>query len=425
MTNPARLILTLILAFGFSAANANTTTSFSSEAYSSRRYTELPSLKTMETGERLAPKPSTALSRLDFTQGIFFGALAFLIFLCILVGVWFSLSLIVYYGLFATCIGVFHFLEEGLFFDFTAYPTVFRSQNVPMIVWAAGWVSFLTFSARFFKADEKKKGVPFSFSLPFVLVGITSIISLLLQKWWMGFILPVFTSLPFLFIWLPKPTKQLKDTENGKLLPYLVGMLGLLVILLSYALGSHTHPISEKATHWRIGGMFLVFSSFNLAILSHFKQEIRDQYLQIRWRMQHQKQLSPALLMGADLQIHPKAVSKVPVQTSSSQKEVNAVILRNGVLLEPSEVAYFFSERHYVQFFFNDPLREPIRIRSTFSEVLEKFLAKGFIQTHRCYAVNIYLIHRYLSTEIQLQNGATVPVSRSYKVARQKISSEL
>ena len=59
-------------------------------------------------------------------------------------------------------------------------------------------------------------------------------------------------------------------------------------------------------------------------------------------------------------------------------------------------------------------------------EEAERELGEQFLRCHRSFLVNTEQIKKYSGEEIQLQNGAIVPISRTYaKAVKQRLMMEM
>jgi len=88
------------------------------------------------------------------------------------------------------------------------------------------------------------------------------------------------------------------------------------------------------------------------------------------------------------------------------------VVLKNGNVLESSEILYLKSDSHYLEY--HTVMDKKITERNTFAEALEN-LPSHFIRTHRSFAVNSQHISYVNTSQLQLTNGDWIQISRTYK----------
>lgn len=367
----------------------------------------------------------------DFTVGFYFGALAFLVILSLLVGVWFGFSLLFYYSFFASLIGLFQCIKEG--FVFVPFPAsdLFHSQNVPMIVWVAGWWSFLRFSARLFSfyGVSILRGIPDWAHL--VLAGAAVSLGMFLHAPWLAFLLPILVVAPYFIRELRHLFRHTDAANKSKLGTYLTGAAGLTIIMVSYSFDSAAPHVSN---HWRLVGMFFALTAFNLSILAHFRRELQTINRNSPLFLINKVEARATHSVPSDA-LNPPSI--LPKQPAGSDSPLNAntynpttpnipkkIALPGGLLLQPDDIAYIEAARHYTHLYYNDRSRGFDRLRLSFTQALENFIPTGFIQTHRGYAVNPASIQRKYAAEIQLTNGLKVPISRTYKAKEPESSLE-
>jgi hypothetical protein len=113
------------------------------------------------------------------------------------------------------------------------------------------------------------------------------------------------------------------------------------------------------------------------------------------------------LFLGGEnrLQVRPRSAQKILVQTGSGE----AVIAYD-------RIDYLESARNYVVVHADD--REYL-VRSSLSGLLERLAADNFVRSHRSFAVNLDKVteirHSDAGHVIHLNNGSTVPLSRSFR----------
>lgn len=90
---------------------------------------------------------------------------------------------------------------------------------------------------------------------------------------------------------------------------------------------------------------------------------------------------------------------------------------QEGIYLNAAEIFYIESQKHYLKVYTRENV---FRCRSKLSQV-EPLLEKDFFRIHSSYLVNMAQVQCLLSTEVLLNNGLKLPVSRSMaKSARLK-----
>ena len=90
---------------------------------------------------------------------------------------------------------------------------------------------------------------------------------------------------------------------------------------------------------------------------------------------------------------------------------------QDGIYLAATEIFYIESQKHYLKIYTKE---NSFRYRAKLSQV-EPLLEKDFFRIHSSYLVNMAHVQQLLSTEVLLNNGLKLPVSRSMsKSARLK-----
>jgi len=85
--------------------------------------------------------------------------------------------------------------------------------------------------------------------------------------------------------------------------------------------------------------------------------------------------------------------------------------LNNTVLLRPERICYVEAMKKKQMIHCDAQVYE---ISSSFLKVMELLSDYGFVQSHKSFFVNSRFIHSIGKTELKLDNGTIIPVSRSY-----------
>ncbi len=92
----------------------------------------------------------------------------------------------------------------------------------------------------------------------------------------------------------------------------------------------------------------------------------------------------------------------------------NVVIKQKGeeIIVLPEKIIYAEADNNTVHFYLDD---DTISARMKLTEALEMLekAANSFVRVHRCTIVNLSHVKKYTTKEILLDNGLTVPVSKS------------
>ena len=85
--------------------------------------------------------------------------------------------------------------------------------------------------------------------------------------------------------------------------------------------------------------------------------------------------------------------------------------LNSTVLLRPERISYVEAVKKKQWIHCDTQIYE---ISSSFLKVMEQLGAYGFVQTHKSFFVNSRFIHSIGKTELRLDDGTVIPISRSY-----------
>ncbi len=88
-----------------------------------------------------------------------------------------------------------------------------------------------------------------------------------------------------------------------------------------------------------------------------------------------------------------------------------------NIRLGTAQILYLESDGNYLKLFTED---KEYRFRDTISVVNEQLRDKGFIRFHRGFLVNQEAVKVLGTDEVQLVNGARIPIGRSYAEAAKK-----
>jgi tetratricopeptide (TPR) repeat protein len=92
----------------------------------------------------------------------------------------------------------------------------------------------------------------------------------------------------------------------------------------------------------------------------------------------------------------------------------NNIILKSNVVFNKNDILYMKSDGHYVEYNLMDKDKVEVE-RNSLTKALEKLPKHIFTRTHKSYVVNIEHIKIINSTQLMLDNGEWIPLSRTYK----------
>jgi len=103
---------------------------------------------------------------------------------------------------------------------------------------------------------------------------------------------------------------------------------------------------------------------------------------------------------------------------SKTQKEVTSpssiLKLKSNAILNTTEILYIKSDGHYAEISIEGKEKPEIE-RASLSSLLELLPKQDFVRIHKSYVVNIHKIKIINSTEVMLENGEWIKLSRTYK----------
>lgn len=111
-------------------------------------------------------------------------------------------------------------------------------------------------------------------------------------------------------------------------------------------------------------------------------------------------------------------VNQYVKSNSKSEKHLtklqNTIVLKNKAVIKPEEILYIKSDGHYIDYFLVDK-ENPETVRNTLTKALKILPPALFSRIHRSYIVNIEHIKIINSTQLMLDNGEWIPLSRTFK----------
>jgi len=122
-------------------------------------------------------------------------------------------------------------------------------------------------------------------------------------------------------------------------------------------------------------------------------------------RLTKQEILELQLLVDNDSELHAK------VRKSETK---NNIVLKSNSIINFKEILYIKSDGHYIDYFIEDKSKPEIE-RNSLTKALTELPEKLFIRTHRSYVVNVQRIKIINSTQLMLDTGEWIPLSRTYK----------
>lgn len=92
----------------------------------------------------------------------------------------------------------------------------------------------------------------------------------------------------------------------------------------------------------------------------------------------------------------------------------NTIVLKSNVVLNTDDILYIKSDGHYTDYFIQDKANPEVD-RNSLAKALADLPKESFIRTHRSYIVNVQHIKIINSTQLMLDNGEWIPLSRTFK----------
>lgn len=127
------------------------------------------------------------------------------------------------------------------------------------------------------------------------------------------------------------------------------------------------------------------------------------------------------LLKEDELDKLREELSKIQSEQSENQTvEVQLIHLKSKAIISANDLMYIKSDTHYLEFYLKNKNKPEID-RTTFKEI-ELLLPVGqFVRVHRSFLVNIHFIKIINSTQLMLENGDWINLSRTYKPMLKKM----
>ena len=98
--------------------------------------------------------------------------------------------------------------------------------------------------------------------------------------------------------------------------------------------------------------------------------------------------------------------------TSSGVSEVS--VLNSKQVVKLNKLYYVKSEGHYLDYYVENQ-QLPMTERNSLKERLEELEEQGFLQVHRSFVVNLEKVKAVHTAQVLLDDGKTIPLSRTYK----------
>ncbi len=97
------------------------------------------------------------------------------------------------------------------------------------------------------------------------------------------------------------------------------------------------------------------------------------------------------------------------------KQKVRLVELKSKAVIEAGEIEVIKSDGHYIELYLKYKDKPEVD-RNTLKHILE-VLPDYFIQIHKSYIINLKEIRVKYGEKIEMKNGQTLPISRTYKQA--------
>jgi DNA-binding LytR/AlgR family response regulator len=97
-----------------------------------------------------------------------------------------------------------------------------------------------------------------------------------------------------------------------------------------------------------------------------------------------------------------------------------SISLKNKTVLDSKDILYIKSDGHYVEYHLEDKT-SPIVERRSLTKTLENLPENEFTRVHKSYVVNLYRLKIINSTQLMLDTGEWIPLSRTYKPALKEL----
>lgn len=343
-------------------------------------------------------------------HGMFFGFLALVFVLSLVLSLIFKNKLFGLYALYTFCMALYLFTTLGYAFQYL-YPQHPNLNNYSrVILMIALSISGSSFLIRFLNMRKHS-----TFIYKAYRVGNIYLLALMLG--WLVF-QGLYRELTIYFLQMA----------------YLVFALYFTMAFIAAA---------RNYRHDKINSL-LFFTAFGLAILGASCYVL----IELGWLSEGLFPLNP-VLMGSGLEIvvlttgltyHIKRLFKQNKQVNNELRSLKKIIqsliqkqarlvkqmsenstkttikLKSKALINTKDILYIASDGHYVDYFTNNKKRPEVD-RDTLKSVLRRLPTENFMQIHRKYIVNINAIKRISSKNVTLINGIELNISRTYKSA--------
>ncbi|MEQ9425569.1 MAG: LytTR family transcriptional regulator [Cyclobacteriaceae bacterium] len=135
------------------------------------------------------------------------------------------------------------------------------------------------------------------------------------------------------------------------------------------------------------------------------------------WKFYLTKQ--EVLLKEDELEELRKEIEKIR-RKSAGAASGQLIHLKSKATLPLDELMYVHSDGHYLEFYL-DNRGKPEIDRNTMTDILGTLPVNEFVRVHKSYIVNIRFIRILNSTQLMLDNGQWIKLSRTYKPALKEI----
>ena len=105
-------------------------------------------------------------------------------------------------------------------------------------------------------------------------------------------------------------------------------------------------------------------------------------------------------------------------ELEGSRKHFSFRVGGRDVRLSVSDILFFEADGNYLRLYSS---KEEHRIRSTITAVENSLSSCGFIRVHKGFLVNQLAIRTFGTDELQLENGITLPVGKTYAESAKKL----
>lgn len=92
------------------------------------------------------------------------------------------------------------------------------------------------------------------------------------------------------------------------------------------------------------------------------------------------------------------------------KKKSNKFLLVNNTKIKQSDIVYIEALAHYIHIHKAD---DEIRYKQAIGSILESLDSSNFIQCHRSYIINLKYVLKITKTDVVLDNGRKIPLSRT------------